>query len=65
MRESEAKMQMDELRGLRDPCGAKGGKGASGAEIGCVAFNYAVGLYSLFGAVKAIEVIDEDRKSVV
>ena len=60
VRESEAKMQMDESRGLGDARGAKGGKGASGAEIGCVAFNYAVGLYSLLGAVEAIEVVDDD-----
>ena len=35
--ESEAKMQMDELRGLGVAHGAKGRKGALGAEIGCVA----------------------------
>ena len=59
--ESEAKMRMDESGGLGDARGAKGGKGASGAEIRCVAFNYAVGLYSLLGAVEAIEVVDDDK----
>ena len=34
--ESEGKMRMDELRGLGDACRAKSGKGASGAEVGCV-----------------------------
>ena len=60
VRESEAKMRMDESRGLGDARGAESGKGASGAEIGCVAFNYAVGLYSLLGAVEAIELFDDD-----
>ena len=46
VRESEAKMRMDESGGLGDARGSKGGKGASGAEIGCVAFNYAIGLCS-------------------
>ena len=36
VRESEAKMRMDESGGLGDVCGSKGGKGASGAEIGCI-----------------------------
>ena len=56
---------MDESGGLGDACRSKGGKGASGAEIGCVTFNYAVGLYSLFGAVEAIEVIDDDNDDEV
>jgi hypothetical protein len=60
VRKSEAKMRMDESRGLGDARRAESRKGASGAEIGCVAFNYAVGLYSLLGAVEAIEVFDDD-----
>ena len=58
--ESEAKMRMDESRGLRDACRAKGGKGASGAEVRCVALTMPSDCTHDSGAVKVIEVVDDD-----